>query len=377
MLESPRDGWRWVFTRRAWFFIWFPVLLVSVAHYSTAATHHWLHDIFRKLYYIPIVLGAFAYGLRGSLSASVLATLLYLPHAFTHLFHMDPARSVEKLLEVLLYNVVAIITGSLAQRERGERLRQERIAAQLAETLEEKKLLEEQLVRAGRLQALGELTAGLAHEIKNPLASIKGAAEIIADEVPHESPRRKMVKIQEQELERLQTVLDKFLSFARPAPVEAGTVALAEVIAYVVELAKTQADKSGVSLSAPASAAGLSVNGDGEQIKQVLLNLVLNSLDATPAGGRVELSCDEVERARKRYCTVTVADTGQGIPSEHREKVFNPFFTTKESGAGLGLSIAARIVDQHNGFIELSEGTGQGTRVTVFLPSAAATGKTK
>ena len=345
MLESPRDGWRWVFTRRAWFFIWFPVLLVSVAHYSTAATHHWLHDIFRKLYYIPIVLGAFAYGLRGSLSASVLATLLYLPHAFTHLFHMDPARSVEKLLEVLLYNVVAIITGSLAQRERGERLRQERIAAQLAETLEEKKLLEEQLVRAGRLQALGELTAGLAHEIKNPLGSIKGAAE--------------------------------FLSFARPAPVEAGTVALAEVIASVVELAKTQADKSGVSLSAPASAAGLSVNGDGEQIKQVLLNLVLNSLDATPAGGRVELSCDEVERARKRYCTVTVADTGQGIPSEHREKVFNPFFTTKESGAGLGLSIAARIVDQHNGFIELSEGTGQGTRVTVFLPSAAATGKTK
>ncbi len=372
MTESPVNGWRWVFTKRAWFLIWFPVLLVSVAHYSTEAAHHWLHDIFRKLYYIPIVLGAFAYGLRGSLSASILATLMYLPHAFTHLFHMDPAHSVEKLLEVALYNIVAVITGSLAQRERRERLRQERIAARLAETLEEKKLLEEQLVRAGRLQALGELTAGLAHEIKNPLASIKGAAEIIADEVPESSPRQKMVTIQQQELQRLQTVLDRFLSFARPQPVQAGAVALQDVIDYVVELVETQAEKSGVSLSAPNADVVLHVQGDGEQLKQVVLNLVLNALDATEAGGRIEVGCDEVVRAKKRYCAVSVADTGQGIPEENREKVFNPFFSTKENGAGLGLSIAARIVDQHQGFIELSEETGQGTRVTVYLPAVNA-----
>lgn len=363
--------WDWFFSWRALLLLWGPVFLVTAAHYLTPADYHWLHDIFRRLYYIPIVLGAFYFGLRGALSASIFASLVYFPHAFMNMAVMDPGRSVEKGLEILLYNVVALITGILAARERAERERQQGIAETLHATLEEKEALEDQLVRSGRLQALGELTAGLAHEIKNPLASIKGCAEVIADEVAPSSPRRKMVEIQKRELQRLQTLLDRFLNFARPSACAMATVGLHDIVDHVVSLSSASSAELDIRVETSGGGSLPPVWGDREQLTQVVLNLLLNALDATPAGGVVTITCDARQRHGRKFGCIEVTDRGPGVPAELRQKVFNPFFTTKANGSGLGLSIAARIVDLHNGHLEVSPAENPpGTVFTAWLPFA-------
>ncbi len=365
-----RSHTEWFFSWRALLMLWGPIFLVTAAHYGTPAEYHWLHDVFRRLYYIPIVLGAFNFGLKGALSASVFASLVYIPHAFTNVAHMDPANSVEKLLEILLYNVVAIITGVLAARERTERERQQGIAERLRATLEEKEVLEGQLVRSGRLQALGELTAGLAHEIRNPLASIKGSAQAIADEVAPDSPRQKLVTIQKRELERLQSILDRFLSFARPSATVMDSVVLCDVAHHVVSLTEAQARKLGITIESVPQSLWLKVKGDREQLAQVVLNLLLNALDVTPAMGTVTLACFEGKRHGRSFGCLCVDDEGPGIPQELRQQIFNPFFTTKEGCSGLGLSIAARIMDQHDGYLEVaSPGPRGGGRFTIWVPT--------
>jgi two-component system sensor histidine kinase HydH len=366
---QAKDEVAWFLSPRAWLMLWIPIAAVSYFHYSTGASHHWLHDIFRRLYYIPIILGAFSYGIKGGLSASVVASLVYAPHAFSHFFEHDPGATIEKLLEVGLYNVVALITGYLAQRERSERVRQEAIARELSRTLEEKKLLEQQLIRAGKLKALGELTAGIAHEIKNPLASIKGAAEAIADEVAEDSPRRALVRIQHRELNRLGQTLDRFLSFARPNRFMPARVDLQELVAHVIDLVMPQARNRAVQVVADSRSEPLFVHGDRDQLTQVLVNLALNAFDAMPQGGQVRLLVRSALVGSNRFRAIEVFDTGPGIPHESRDRVFDPFFSTKEGGTGLGLSISANIVDGHGGFMRVGAGAGGvGTRISVFLP---------
>ena len=364
-----KDRLAWYLSPGAWLMLWIPIAAITYLHYATGASHHWLHDIFRRLYYIPIILGAFSYGLKGGLSAAVLASLVYAPHAFSHFFVHDPAASIEKLLEIVLYIVVALITGYLAQRERSERLRQQSSAQELSRTLEEKKLLEQQLIRAGKLKALGELTAGIAHAIKNPLASIMGTAEAIADEVSEDSPRRKLVKIQEKELKRLGQTLERFLAFARPSSFMPSRIDLRELVKHVLDLVETQARKTAVEVVAEPASAALFVNGDRDQLTQVLVNLVLNACDAMPQGGQVRMSLRSETIGERAYRIIDVIDTGPGIPTASRERVFDPFFSTKESGTGLGLSISANIVDGHGGLIRIENGPNDvGSVVSVLLP---------
>jgi two-component system, NtrC family, sensor histidine kinase HydH len=365
-----RSKWEWFFSWRAFLLLWGPIFLITAAHYGTPATYHWLHDIFRRLYYIPIVLGAFYFGLKGALCASILASLVYMPHAFLNVSVADPANSMEKGLEILLYNVVALITGILAARERAERERQQGIAERLQATLVEKEELEQQLIRSGRLQALGELTAGLAHEIKNPLASIKGSSEVIADEVAAESPRRKMVEIQKRELNRLESLLDRFLNFARPSSVDIGAVDIRVVVDHVITLSASHSGKLGVTVAAHATEPHIIVRGDKEQLTQVVLNLLLNALDASPANGEVTVSLSTRTRRGKKFGCIQVSDQGPGVPQDLSQKIFNPFFTTKDDGSGLGLSIAARIIDQHNGYLEVSPPTSEpGANFTAWIPA--------
>jgi two-component system, NtrC family, sensor histidine kinase HydH len=363
-----QSKWGWSFTYQAVLLLWGPVFLITAAHFGTSAAHHWLHDILRRLYYIPIILGAFYFGLRGALSASLIASLAYIPHAFMDVGQIDPADSTEKALEILLYNVVAIITGVLAAREKAERERQMAIAGELQVTLEEKKVFEEQLIRSGRLQALGELTAGLAHEIKNPLASIKGASEIVADEIAPDSPRQKMVEIQKRELDRLQTLLDRFLRFARPSIVEWKRLNLCSIIEHVRQLVAAQAQERGISLKSSGEQRSLQVMGDEEQLTQVILNLVLNAVDVSPAGSSVHLSCSMANHRGRRYGRVVVDDEGPGVPFKLRQEIFNPFYSTKDFGSGLGLSIAARIMDQHNGYLRVDDAPEGGARFETFVP---------
>jgi signal transduction histidine kinase len=369
MMNADPKNMSWFLSLRAWLILWLPIALVTFFHYFTGAKHHWLHDIFRRLYYIPIVLGAFKFGVKGSLGASIIASLVYMPHAFTHYFEHDPGATIEKTLEILLYNIVAVITGVLAQREQKERLRQESIAKELKITMEKKKLLEKQLIRAGKLKALGELTAGIAHEIKNPIASIKGAAETISDEIAEDSPKRKLVEIQNKELKRLSETLDRFLSFARPGKFMIAKTDLCRLIKQVVGLIEAQAQKKNISIKVQCPQEPAEMDGDKDQLTQVLVNLIINAIEAMPQGGQIQVNLRVEKLGSREFWVTEITDSGPGIPLELRERIFDFFYSTKENGTGLGLAISSNIVDGHGGVIKVSDGPqGIGTTFAVYLP---------
>ena len=366
-----------IFTTRMILSAWLPCLVITVLHYRTGAHHAWGHDVLRRLYYLPILFAAFAGGLRGGVTVSVFASLVYLPHAFTSLLVQDPAGALEKGLEILLYNTVAVVAGLLVDRERRERERQEGLAARLGDALAEQRRIEAQLIRAGKLGALGEMTAGIAHEIKNPLHALKGTAEILRDAVPEGVPERRMLELHIEEIGRLGQVADRFLSFARPLPASLRPVDPKSLIDRVVALVAPQARKEGVEMVVSADGAGglPKVTGDPDLLAQLLLNIALNGVQAMApeGGGTLTFSLGTERQGGKGYVRVRVANTGPPVPEEDLERIFDPFYTTKDGGTGLGLSICSRIADEHEGALTVRNlPGGGGVEFSLALPMAEA-----
>ena len=367
-MGAPARGW--AFSSRAWLLLWLPVVGVTVAHFGTPMDQEWLHDVLRRLYYIPIIVGGFLFGLRGALVTALVVTVLYLPHAFwmvgphAHhhgMIHADPTGTANKLLELVLYNVVALVTGLLVEKER-------RARRDVEQKMVEMRAMEQQLVRAGRLQSLGELSAGLAHEIKNPLASLKTAAAIVADEIPETSPRRKMVAILQKEIDRLAALLERFLAFARPGSLTFREVKLGQAVEQAIALVKPQADVRRVNLQVEIPPSVLLVQGDADKLTQILLNVLLNAVQFSPEGGRVEIRCQAQTLPHGRFAVVSVRDQGPGIANADRERIFDPFFSTREHGTGLGLAIASRLMDEHKGYIEVASPPDRGAEFQMRFP---------
>jgi len=354
---------------------WLPAALITLAHYATGPHLHWLHDVLRRLYYLPILFAAFSHGLRGGMLLAVAVAAAYSPHAFTHLMQIDPAHTLEKVLELLLYLVVGGVAGLLVDRERR---RHEQLAAttvQLRQALEEQRRTADQLVRAGRLAALGEMVAGIAHELKNPLHALRGTAEVVDGAVDEKSPQHRMWELHKREIDRLDQVAERFLSFARPTPPERRDVDLHHVVDRTATLGRAQARQHRVELVVDPTPDGCTcrVQADEQQLAQVLLNITLNAVQALGQrgrGGTVRFAVDERRRGEAVYRVVTVTNDGPPIPEEHLERIFDPFVTTKSEGVGLGLSIASRIVEGHDGFIEVRNLEGEaGVELSVWLPA--------
>jgi len=372
--ESLISDLRPIFSARMLLTAWLPSLIITVLHYRTPAHYVWVHDVLRRLYYLPILFAAFSEGVRGGISLSVFASLIYIPHAFISLVSRDPGDALEKGLEILLYNIVAVVAGLLVDRERREREKQERLAKKLSGALEEQRRIESQLIRAGRLGALGELTAGIAHEIKNPLHAMKGTAEILRDVVPPEAPERRMLDLHIGEIDRLAQTAERFLTFARPSPADRRPLDLREVIGRVASLVETQGRKDGVNMVAlpyPGEETP-KVLGDADQLTQLLLNIAINGIQAMAprGGGTLTFSIGRERQGEKRIFVARVANSGPPIPADQLERIFDPFFTTKDGGTGLGLSIGSRIADQHDGVLSVRNlPDGKGVEFSLALPA--------
>jgi two-component system sensor histidine kinase PilS (NtrC family) len=241
--------------------------------------------------------------------------------------------------------------------------------------LTEAKKLEAHLRASDRLAAVGRLAAGIAHEIRNPLASISGSVEILRDDLQLDGDDLRLLELILKESSRLNTILTDFLNFARVTRNSAGSCDLAAAISEVAALSSSHSQiDSTTRITHSIHRPEIIVGGSEDQIKQILWNLILNAAQATGEGGMILISTAQWRDSKGLdMVRLTVADSGPGIPENIKEKIFEPFFSTKEDGTGLGLPIVARIVDCLGGKIELDSSIDWKTMITVSLPTSSLT----
>ncbi len=327
------------------------IVLVTAFHYLTDPHAVEFHNVYRRLYYIPIVLAAFSHGLAGGLLAGVVASLAYLPHAF-FLEHRSPSPAIDKILEMVLYVGIGGLTGWLVGRQRD-------IQRALERSLEERDALEESLIRAGKLSALGQMTSGLAHEIRNPLASIMGSAEALVDEFDEDHRKHRMGQVLLAEIERLNGVVEDFLEFARPGSPEVSKADLLEVAAEVAELTAPQARDGDVDVDVRI-APKTWVAADPSQLSQVVLNFLLNAYQAYERGSappgeprRVVMDVESRRVGETHFVCLGVRDNAGALAESDVERIFDPYVTGRDGGTGLGLSVSSRIIEAQDGFIDV------------------------
>lgn len=338
------------------------VLLIAALHFLTPVDRLVLHQIYQRLYYIPIILAALWYGWRGGLGAALLASLSYVPHIALHWQHQNYDYALNQYAEISLFFVIGALTGWLGDQKRREKMRAERINDELQTAYAELRETVGQLLQAERLSSLAEIASGVVHEVRNPLGAIKGAVEILEDELAPDSPRREFARIAKTEVERIDKLVQEFFHFARPPKLAKASVDANELIRSVSKFYGQQAATQKVAVEEDLASDLPPIALDSEQIKQVLLNLTINALQAMPDGGTIIFRTLQ----EKNTATIEVEDTGGGIEPNVLNRIFDPFFTTKNKGAGLGLSVAHRIVAQHEGKL-LAENTSRGTKFKIVL----------
>ncbi len=340
------------------------ILLISVFHYVTPTEHLYLHEIYQRAYYIPIILAAFWYGPWFGFLAAALTSVLYAVHIHRDWFHI-PVYSFNQYAEIFLYNVIGLLIGFLSLRERRHREKLQKTSDELARAYQRLSTAYEQLTQSDRLAALGQLSAGIAHEIRNPLGSIKGSIEILEDEIAPDHPKRDFVRIIKEETARLNSIVAEFLKFARPPKPSMEAASLNDLIQSTLLLLQKEAERSAVQIRLDLNPTLPQIRLDPDQIRQVLLNLVLNGMQAMPEGGVLEVRSSAGADGR---VAVEVADQGIGLEKKDLDRVFDPFFTTKPHGTGLGLSISYQLVQNHGGRISARSNAEGGTTFRLELP---------
>jgi two-component system, NtrC family, sensor histidine kinase HydH len=230
--------------------------------------------------------------------------------------------------------------------------------------------LERRLRRQERFVALGKMAAGVAHEVRNPLSSIKGFATLLGGKFPQASKEAETARLLISEVERLNRAITELLDFARPLPLQPGTLEMEKVVGDSLELVKSDARALGIEIRVDIAPGLPPLHADPDRLNQVLLNLYLNSMQAMEQGGRLTVKAGP--GSESNCLEIVVEDTGRGIAPEELDRIFDPYFTTKPAGTGLGLAMVLKIVEEHGGRIQVTSAPGAGARVVLSLPAAAA-----
>ncbi len=342
------------------------VIVLAVLNWIASAHAQIVHNVLHHLNVLPFMLGGLFFGWRGALKTVLLAGVLLAPSIHRHWFHAR-LDAQDQIVELTTFGLAAVIAGLVADRERLQRKRVEATKVELEHVYTELQQNIDQLKKTERLTAAGQLSASLAHEIRNPLASISGAAGILARGQVSAEARTECLEILTKESQRLNKLLTNFLDFARPRLPRLQLAEPLELVQSVTALAQHTASRQGVSLQLQSEGEPREIECDPEQIKQLLLNLILNAIQATEGEGTVLVRTAFTEDT---LC-VDVCDHGGGIAPQDRERIFDPFFTTKENGTGLGLAIASNIAAQHGGILACRPNAGGGCVFRVELPAAA------
>ena len=318
------------------------VAIITLLHYQTAPDAGVWHVIFRELYFLPIILSGFWFGLRGGLTTSLVISLLYGPLVLTGTDKFS-AHGIGNIMEVLLFNLVGGLLGWLKDRE----------AAQ-----------QDKAKQAESLAAMGRAAAMIAHDLKTPLITIGGLARRLTGKVSPETPEGEKVLVIRQQAERLEQLVMDILFFARPMKLSLKSNNLYHLLQEAREAVSEVAQANGIRVDIPAGDT-CDCYLDYEKMMQVFINLLTNAIDVSSRGETVKVSFHH--HADKFQ--IDVADTGTGIPEKFAEKVFEPFVTGKKKGTGLGLPISKKIVEAHSGKLEYRNNTDTGTTFRISIPT--------
>jgi len=346
-----------------------------------------INSNYYPIFFLPVVSAAVYFGPIGTLAWTTVASLAYLSLLIEALQEYELGSSGISILtiRVLFFFIAAILVNRFVMENRRQVERLETLSKKLEETNRDLRRAEAEARRAERLAALGQLSAGLAHEIRNPLGVIKGSAEMLSQKVAGSQPLvAELAGYISSEVNRLNALVVRFLDFARPSKLETRPERISEIVDHALESAAASFPNAKVKIERQYAPGLPEIQADRQLCEQVFVNLITNALQAmegqpgslkgTPDGtsnGILRLSiAPEVSNGGPGVC-VTVEDSGPGVPPELREQIFNPFFTSKKDGVGLGLSIVAKIVDDHRGTIRLDSDTTKGARFRVFFPQAA------
>jgi len=340
------------------------VLVITILHFKTSVEYPWLHQIYQRSYYIPIVLAGYLFELVGGLATALGLTVLFLLHIWKDWSPHHHEYTFQQYAEIPMYFVIALLVGYLSRYQRKTTQKLEKAGNKLSEAYKKLNDTFEQLRHADRLALLGQLSAGISHEIRNPLASIQGAVEILGQAVPTEDPRSEFAQIARKEVARLEKLTSEILQFSRPAPPEKLKTDFGEVIEAACRLVADQARRQRIELIQQIDQPVPVILVDPEQIKQVLINLLINAIQVQGDGGKIVVS----GKTESGEWITSVQDNGPGIAAEKLDRVFDPFFTTKKEGTGLGLSISYQLVTNNGGRIWATSKPGEGACFCIGFP---------
>ena len=233
-----------------------------------------------------------------------------------------------------------------------------------------------ELEKANRLAALGELAAGVAHEIRNPLGGIELCATMLEREFRYDKSKKETIMPILEGTRRLNNIVVNLLQFARENKVAWGEVDVEKLLDESIKSVKISLEKNNVAIVKSFAAGAYFVRGDADQLRQVCINIMLNAIEAMPSGGNMtlEITPHLEPESEKRVLAISFSDTGPGIDQENLTKIFQPFFTTKDDGTGLGLAISYKIIERHHGKIVVESKKDKGARFTIFLPLELSNG---
>jgi two-component system sensor histidine kinase HydH len=319
------------------------VIVITILHYSTAGHQTYYHILYRELYFFPLIMAGTWFGVRGALGTSLTISLLYLPHILMHWQRNFP-EDFGNVLEVLIFNAVAAVLGIMTDRKK----------------VEQKRLLE-----AENLAAIGRAISCIGHDMKTPLIAIGGFARQIQKKIHKDDPCQSKLDVILREAVRLETMVKDLQEFSRPLELQQKVANFNLLVAESLSLVEVVAQQAQIKLVTQLSSElPVDLRFDPVRMEQVLINLIINAIQASPTGETVQV----LTELKKEEVVLSVRDHGPGIPPGKIDFLCKPFFTTKKDGTGLGLSIVHKIIEAHQGHLEIQNNPHGGSTFKVRIP---------
>lgn len=318
------------------------VACVACLYYLTGYTHIYYHVLFRDLYFLPLILAGFWFGLRGAAATALAITFCYLPFLVANWQDLSPA-DFGRILEILLFNAISVVFGVMSDRE---------------------KAVQKALRETESLAAMGRALSAVSHDVRGPISAIGAISRLMQKRLKGDEEHYAKLGLIVRTTERIEGMLKNMLDFSRPLKLTLAGADLNKVVADGLSILEDEATKKNVTIEVSPHMGLRMIDLDAMRMEQVVVNLVMNAIQASSSGQKVRISTGLTKDA----AILEVADNGTGIPDGHRDKMFLPFFTTKTEGTGLGLSIVSKIVEAHGGTIKAADLSPSGVAFRVFLP---------